>query len=161
MTFSNYIKSSSLTSHASSSTLSPRWGIADAEIKGSPWWEPRAIIASLFLSLYLVRVYIALRAVSAYLPNFCLPVPDSFNFIFSKFLQSSTVECVLNSESKIILVVGIHFVSPWYDPSRLTGRKTSSIYVSSKLSLTNINFVALWAMMTMGIAPFKVLRKLV
>ena len=27
--------------------------------------------------------------------------------------------------------VGIHFVSPWYDPSRLTGRTTSSIYVST------------------------------
>ena len=25
-------------------------------------------------------------------------------------------------------MVGIHFVSPWYDPSQLTGRKTSSIY---------------------------------
>ena len=28
------------------------------------------------------------------------------------------------------LVVGIHFVLPWYDSSWLTGRKTSSIYLS-------------------------------
>ena len=56
--------------------------------------------------------------------------PGSFNFIFPKFLQSSSVECGLSCESKFWLVVGIHFVSPWYGPSRLTGRKHQvSIYL--------------------------------
>ena len=77
-----------------------------------------------------------------YIPSFCLP--GSFNFIFPKFLQSSTVECVLSTESECVLVVGIQFVSPWYDPSRLTGRKTSSIslslyiYIYIYLSLTRL-----------------------
>ena len=62
-----------------------------------------------------------------YLPSFCLP--GLFNFILSTFLQSSMVECVLIGESELLLVVGIHFVSPCYDPSRLTGCKTSSIYL--------------------------------
>ena len=31
---------------------------------------------------------------------------------------------------KILLVVGIHFVLPWYDALRLNGYKTSSIYLS-------------------------------
>ena len=62
-----------------------------------------------------------------YLPSFCLP--GSLNFVSPKFVQSSTVECVLSCESDFVLVIGIglHFVSPWYDPSRLTGRKTSNV----------------------------------
>ena len=35
-----------------------------------------------------------------------------------------------NSTSEFLLVVGIRFVSPWYDLSRLTGHKTSSIYLA-------------------------------
>ena len=43
------------------------------------------------------------------------------------------MECVLLcSESEFVLVVGIHFVSPRYDPSRLTGWKTSSTSLSLK-----------------------------
>ena len=57
-----------------------------------------------------------------YLPSFCLP--GSFYFIFSEFLQSSTVECVLNRESEFSLVVGILFVS---DPLQLAGHNASSI----------------------------------
>ena len=34
----------------------------------------------------------------------------------------------------MLLVVGIHFVSFWYDPPRLSGRKTLSIYLSLILS---------------------------
>ena len=65
---------------------------------------------------------------SFYLPSFCLP--SSFNSISPKFLQSSTVVCVLlllSSESEFVLVVEMHFLSPWCDPSWLTGRKTSSV----------------------------------
>ena len=54
--------------------------------------------------------------------------------ILPKFLQSSTVECVLSNnlnKAEFVLVVGIHFVSPRYDPSRLTGLKISSIYLSA------------------------------
>ena len=35
----------------------------------------------------------------------------------------------LSCESECLLVLGIQFVSPRYDPSRLTGCKTSSIYI--------------------------------
>ena len=54
----------------------------------------------------------------------CFCLPDSFNFIFLKLLQSSTVECVIKST---ILLVATYFVvdwklkpmtclsSPWYD----------------------------------------------
>ena len=75
---------------------------------------------------------------SNYLPSFCLP--SSVRFNFSKFLRSSTVECVLNSRSEfsLVVLVGIHFVSPSYDLSRLTGRKTSSIYLSIYLLTSNI-----------------------
>ena len=52
----------------------------------------------------------AVRDGSFYLPSFCLS--GSFNFIFPTVLQSSTVECVLNSEPEVLLVVGIHFVRP-------------------------------------------------
>ena len=65
-------------------------------------------------------------ACCACLQGFCLPrlgLPGSFNFIFSKCFQSSTVECVLNIESEVSLAVGIQVVFPWYDPSRLTGQK--------------------------------------
>ena len=46
--------------------------------------------------------------------SLCLSdLPSSFDLISSKFLQSSTVECVLISESEVsLVVVGIHFVSP-------------------------------------------------
>ena len=40
-------------------------------------------------------------------------------------------------ESEFSLVVGIHFASHWYDPSRLTGRKTSRI-LSICLSIIHI-----------------------
>ena len=62
--------------------------------------------------------------------SFCLP--GSFNFFFSKCLQSLMMECVLNSKSAFLLLVGIHFVSPWYIhmPSWLTRRKRSRIYLS-------------------------------
>ena len=92
------------------------------------WWEHRAIKGSLFLrSEYSFGCCACLQGFYT-LPSFCLL--GSFNFIFSKFLQSSTVECVLKSESEFSLAVGMHFVSPWCDPSRLTGCKTSSIYLS-------------------------------
>ena len=72
-------------------------------------------------SKHVVDRKIALYAVPAYqgfyLPSFCLT--DSFRFILSNFFQSSTVECVLNSECEFLLVVGIHCVLPWYDHSRL------------------------------------------
>ena len=58
---------------------------------------------------------------------------EPFTFIFPKFLQSSMVQ----SESEFVRVVGIHFVSPRYDPSGLTGRKTSSIYLS--ICLTSLS----------------------
>ena len=59
-------------------------------------------------------------------------LPGSFNFIFPTFLQSSMVECLLSSESEFVLVARIRLFSPWYDvPSQLTGRKTSSFYLSS------------------------------
>ena len=69
--------------------------------------------------------------------SFCLP--GSFNFIAPPlnliFTQSSTVECVQSSESDFVLVAGgTHLVSPWYDPSRLTGRKTSSMYILYMIS---------------------------
>ena len=38
--------------------------------------------------------------------------------------------CVLSSDSEFLLVVGMHFVSLYYD----TGRKMSSIYLSSPLA---------------------------
>ena len=36
---------------ACNSNQEPQWGTADAEIKNPPWWAPRAIKGSLFLSL--------------------------------------------------------------------------------------------------------------
>ena len=64
------------------------------------------------LSKPVVGRSIALHAVSVYrasdIPSFCNP--GSFDFIFSKFLQFSTVKCVLNSESELLLVVGILFL---------------------------------------------------
>ena len=66
----------------------------------------------------------------------------------TKFLPSRLIQLhfphispILNggmcSEAEMLLVVGIHFVSPWYDPSRLTGRKkTSSIYLSVYIYLS-------------------------
>ena len=53
---------------------------------------------------------IALHDVPAYMASSYLvsQVPGSPNFIFSK---SSTLECVLNSESAFSLVVGMRFVS--------------------------------------------------
>ena len=44
----------------------------------------------------------AYRAFYTYLVS-CFP--GSFNFIFSKFLESSIVECVFNSESEFLLIV--------------------------------------------------------
>ena len=63
------------------------------------------------VSVYVLDVVQQYQQVTAQL---CMLFPSSFNFIFSKFLQSSTVEleCVLNSESRFLLVVEIHFVSP-------------------------------------------------
>ena len=52
-----------------------------------------------------------------YLP--CFFLPGSFNFIFSKFLQSSTAEFVLNSESEFSLVVGIDIL---FHPDNMTLR---------------------------------------
>ena len=82
------------------------------------------------LSKPVVGQNIALHAVPAYgasiyIPSFCLP--GLFNFIFSKCLECSTVECVLNSE--FLFVGGLHYVSPGYDTSRLTGRKAPSVNV--------------------------------
>ena len=37
---------------------------------------------------------------------------------------------VINRESECLLVLAIHLVSPWYDPSWLSGCKTSSVYLS-------------------------------
>ena len=87
-----------------------RWSTVNAEIKG----EPRAIKDPSNLSKPVVGQNIAVRVVPfyiwlIYLPSFYLP--GSFNFVFPKFLQSSTVECVLSSEY-FLVVVGIHFVSP-------------------------------------------------
>ena len=62
-------------------------------------------------------------------PSFCLP--GSFNFIFLQFLQSSTVEWVSSSEWEFILVVGIHFVSPWYDPQPFAFNYISLLYLST------------------------------
>ena len=66
------------------------------------------------LSKPVVGQNIALHAAPAYrtstLPGFCLP--GSFNFIFSTFLQSSTMACALASESDFSLVVEIHFLWP-------------------------------------------------
>ena len=67
------------------------------------------------LSKPVVGGNIALRAVPAYRASPYLPcfyLPGSFGFISPEFLQSSTVECVLSSESGCLLVVGMHFVSP-------------------------------------------------
>ena len=66
----------------------------------------------------------------SYLVSAFLAHSSSFSPNLSK---SSTVECVLSSKSEFLLVIGIHFVSPWYDPSRLTGRKTASISLCSLL----------------------------
>ena len=95
----------------------------------APWWEPRASKGSLFLSCSSRSEYSF--SCCACLQGFCVPsyyLSDSFDFIFSKFLQSATVECILNSQSEFSLVVGIHFVSPFYDPSRLTGRRKYIFY---------------------------------
>ena len=46
------------------------------------------------------------------LPTYSFCLPGSFNFIFSKFFQPSTVECVFSSESEFLLEVGIPFVAP-------------------------------------------------
>ena len=66
------------------------------------------------LSKPVVGQNIALHAVPAYRTSTYLVSAflGSFNFISSKFIRSSTVECVLSCESEILLVVGIHFVSP-------------------------------------------------
>ena len=40
-----------------------------------------------------------------------------------------------NCESELLLVVGIRFVLPWYDCSRLTESKTSSICLSAGVEL--------------------------
>ena len=88
----------------------PRWGTADAEIKGLlvgaqgyqkfPLSKP--VVEYSFACFACLQGF--------YLHGVCLP--GSFNFVFHKFLQSSTVECVFNSESELLLVVGIHLVSP-------------------------------------------------
>ena len=49
--------------------------------------------------------------------SFCLP--GSLNFIFTNVLQSSPMECVLSSESDVLLVIEIHFLSAGYDPYRV------------------------------------------
>ena len=67
------------------------------------------------------------------LPSFCLP--SSFNFIFSKVLQSLYGGMCISSESEFVLVAGIHFVLPWHKTLRLAGRKTSNIYLSIYLSI--------------------------
>ena len=58
-----------------------------------------------------------------------------FRLIQLNFLQMSPIlnggmYILLSSESELVLVVGMHFPSPWYDPLWLTGRKTSTIYLS-------------------------------
>ena len=74
-----------------------RWGTIDTEIKdplvGAQGYQRFSV------SKPVLGQSIALHA-------------GSFNFIYSKFLQSSTVECVLSSESEFVLEVGIRFVSP-------------------------------------------------
>ena len=83
-----------------------RWGTEDAEIK--------CPCQSFPVSKPVIGWNIALHAVPAYRAStylvYCLP--SSVNFIYSQFLQSSTVESVLNSESEFSLVAGIHFVLP-------------------------------------------------
>ena len=52
------------------------------------------------------------------------------------------VKCVLSSESEFSLVVGIHFVSPWYDLLWLTGHETWSIclFILSTYALDCVKF---------------------
>ena len=75
---------------------------------------------------------IALHALPAYRASvyrvsaFSAHVQLHFLYISSIFNGGM---CRLSSESEFLLAVGIHFVSPSYGPSWLTGRKTSSIYV--------------------------------
>ena len=53
--------------------------------------------------------------------------PNSFNFHFPQtFLILSCGMCH-KQWIRLLLVGAMHFVSSWYDPSRLTGRNTSSI----------------------------------
>ena len=61
------------------------------------------------IALHAVSAY---RVSSTYLVSAFLAHSTSFS---PKFLQSSTVEYVFSSESEFLLMVGIHFVSP-YDP---------------------------------------------
>ena len=87
------------------------------------------------LKLTLVLLMYPSLFVSLLLPTYSFCLSGSFNLIFPKLIQNySTVECVLCRELKFTLVVGIHFVSLWYDRSRLTGRKTSSVYRTSSSS---------------------------
>ena len=76
---------------------------------------------------------------------------------FLQVMQSSIyalghVKEYFPDRKSLVFVVGIHFVSPWYGPSRLTGRKTSGISLSlvlhwyvikQSLIVANINKCAL------------------
>ena len=52
-----------------------------------------------------------------------------FNSIFPKFLQASTVDCVANHNLICTCGRNTFCFALTYDPSRLTGRKTSTIYL--------------------------------
>ena len=74
---------------------------------------------------------IALHAVPAYRAS--INLVSAFPAHSTSFSQISSIlkwgKCVLNSESEFSLVVGIHFVSPWYDPSWLTGCKSHQVSI--------------------------------
>ena len=105
-------------------------GVPPLQKLRTPWWEHRTIKRTVFLSLYW----------SEYSFVCCRPAYMVFTYLVSAVPAHSTSLpkvspilnrlCVFSSELKNILVVGIHFVSPWHDPSRLSGRKSSSIYLS-------------------------------
>ena len=80
-----------------------------------------------------------------------------YYYYYSTFLStnSSTVECVLNSESKK-LVIEIPFVLPLCDTWRLTGRKTLSICLSCyhhRLLRSCTVFATIMSMFQLGESP--------
>ena len=65
-------------------------------------------------SQYSFACWACLQGFSTYLVSAFPAHSTSFSPIF--FSNSQRVECALSSESEFLLVVGMHFVSPWYDP---------------------------------------------
>ena len=93
------------------------------------------ITGRLFKSRFIIIIII-------YPYRFALCLPSSLNFMFSETSQNIKLACVMNGDSKCLLVVAIYCISSWYNLWRLIGRKNTCLSILAAMACNRRNILA-------------------